>query len=264
MAGWNALFLAPAVETADASRSAVWRRGSELVNGLGHCGACHTERNALGAERRGAERFGGASVEGWYGPALTTLSRGPVPWSEEALFRYLRDGHSPRHGSANGPMADVVRELAGVPDADVRAMAHYLASFNPPADEARDAALAAAAVERSRTIGAREPGVAQRRFASACGACHHDGDGPAVFGQNIPLALSSKLHADTPDNLLRVLLDGVREPATRELGYMPAFRDAFDDAQVAELAAYLRARHAPDAPAWTGLAQASARIRAAR
>jgi len=146
----------------------------------------------------------------------------------------------------------------------VRAMAHYLASFNPAPDEARDAALAAAAVERSRAIAAREPGVAPRRVASACGACHHDGDGPAVFGQNIPLALSSKLHADTPDNLLRLILDGVREPATRELGHMPAFRDAFDDAQVAELAAHLRTRYAPDAPPWAGLAQASARLRVAR
>jgi nicotinate dehydrogenase subunit B len=83
-----------------------------------------------------------------------------------------------------------------------------------------------------------------------------------VFGQNLPLALSSKLHSAQPDNLLRVILEGVREPASRELGFMPAFRDALDDAQVARLAAYMRARFAPAQPPWGGLEAASARLRA--
>jgi len=82
-----------------------------------------------------------------------------------------------------------------------------------------------------------------------------------VFGQNLPLALSSKLHGAQPDNLLRVILDGVREPASSELGFMPAYRDAIDDAQLAQLAAYLRARFAPDKPAWRDLEAASARLR---
>ena len=84
-------------------------------------------------------------------------------------------------------------------------------------------------------------------FDSACAACHHDGNGPTLLGVNTPLALNSNLTSARPDNLLRTILDGVREPASRDIGFMPAFRDALDDAQIAELAGYMRARFAPQA-----------------
>ncbi len=265
MALWNALYLTPGPQPVDPARSAQWNRGAYLVNGLGHCGACHTPRSALGAELGGASTFAGATVDGWQAPALTALSTAsasPIPWTESELFRYLRLGHSAHHGSASGPMAPVVRELAELPEADVRAMAHYLASFNPPPDEARNAAQAKALIDAAQQRGSVELDAAQRLFSGACGACHHAGNGPEVFGQNLPLALSSKLHSAQPDNLLRVILEGVREPASRELGFMPAFRDALDDAQVARLAAYMRARFASGQPPWRDLEAASARLRA--
>ena len=94
MAGWNALFhragRVPARRDADRS----WNRGAYLVEGLGHCGACHTPRNALGAERQRAYLAGGMA-EGWDAPALTSLSHAPMPWSEDELFAYLRSGESP-------------------------------------------------------------------------------------------------------------------------------------------------------------------------
>ena len=102
----------------------------------------------------------------------------------------------------------------------------------------------------------------QRLFDGACGACHHDGHGPEVFGLNLPLALSSKLHSARPDNLLRVIFDGIREPATRDIGFMPGFRDALNDAQVAQLVSYLRQRDAPGQPAWADLPARVARARA--
>jgi len=263
MALWNALFLTSGPVPAVAARSAEWNRGAYLVDGLGHCGACHSARSALGAENVGRDYLAGAIVDGWEAPALTALSRAPVPWSEEDLFRYLRFGHSAAHGSANGPMAPVVQQLAQLPEADVRAIAVYLASFNP-VPEPQHAATATALVAQSRADGALAAslgGAAQRLFTTACGACHHDGEGPQLLGQNPPLALNTKLHSDRPDNLLRVILDGVREPASSELGFMPAYRDAIDDAQLAQLAAYLRARFAPDKPAWRDLEAASARLR---
>ncbi|HWH83923.1 MAG TPA: cytochrome c, partial [Burkholderiaceae bacterium] len=259
MAAWNALYLAPGPAPAVAARSAEWNRGAYLVNGLGHCGACHTPRDALGAERGGAAHLAGAMVDGWEAPALTSLSLAPVPWTEEALFRYLRFGHSAEHGSASGPMAPVVRQLAPLPDADVRAMATYLAAFNAPGVET--AATAALVVQRA-AASAAPPGAAQRLFTTACGACHHDGDGPVLLGRNIPLALSTKLHAAQPDNLLRVIREGIREPASPEVGFMPAFGAAFDDAQLALLTAYLRQRFAPERPAWRDLDAALARTRA--
>ena len=139
-------------------------------------------------------------------------------------------------------------------------MAHYLASFSQAISDPQ--AIGQAALERSRAQATVLIGDAQQFFSSACGACHHDGNGPMVFGQNLPLALSSKLHSPRPDNLLRVILEGIREPATSQIGFMPAFRDGLDDRQVARLAAYMRARFAPDKPAWAELEGAAARVRA--
>ncbi len=250
MAMWNAMFLTPGPAAPIAAQSAEWNRGAYLVDGLGHCGACHTARGALGGERSGTAYLGGAMVDGWEAPALTALSRAPIPWSEAELFNYLRQGHSTKHGNASGSMAPVVQQLAQLPEAEVRAMAIYLASFNAPV-------ASAPPVEAAPLDGA-----AHRLFTTACGACHHDGSGPQLLGQNIPLALNTNLHSERPDNLLRVILEGIREPASRDIGFMPAFKHALDDAQVARLAAYMRQRFSPDQPAWPNLESASARVRA--
>ncbi|MDM0002432.1 molybdopterin-dependent oxidoreductase [Variovorax sp. J22P240] len=262
MAGWNALFHDPSPLQPVAAQSAEWNRGAYLVNGLGHCGACHTPRNALGAEQSGKAFLSGAMVDGWEAPALTSLSTAAVPWNAEALYGYLRNGHAQDHGVAGGPMAEVVRELAAVPDADIRAMATYLASFQPNVAEEAAAAEARRVVATAAGNAGQLLGPAQRMFDGACAACHHDGDGPTLLGVNTPLALNSNLTSALPDNLLRTILDGVREPASRDIGFMPAFREALDDAQIAELAGYMRARFAPHEPPWADLPQSVARVRA--
>jgi len=260
MATWNGLFhdSTPWVPVPD--RSTEWNRGAYLVNAVGHCGACHTPRNALGAELSGKAFLSGAMVDGWEAPALTALSRAPVPWSSETLFSYLRHGHSEHHGMAAGPMTAVVQQLAQVPDADIRAMATYLASFNPP--ETNNATLASQVVQkaseqRKLLVGS----TGQRLFDGACSACHHEGDGPKLLGVNQPLALNTNLHSERPDNLLRVILDGVQEIPGPDVGFMPGFRHALNDQQIADLARYMRQRYAPDQPAWTKLEGAIARVR---
>jgi nicotinate dehydrogenase subunit B len=260
LAAWNAIYLKPGPVAAEATRSAEWNRGAYLVNGLGHCAACHSPRNALGAEQGGAAFLSGAMIDGWEAPALTSLSHAPTPWTQDELFRYLRFGHTRHHGVAAGPMAPVVTQLETLPESDVQAMAHFLASFNTPAQDTQ--ATAQAAIDRSRVQAVSLSGDAQQLFTSACGACHHDGNGPMPLGQNLPLALNSNLHSTRPDNLLRVILEGIRTPATQEIGFMPAFRDGLDDRQIARLAAYMRQRFAPDKPAWTQLEAAAARLRA--
>ncbi len=260
MAGWNALFLSPGPVAIDASRSALWNRGRLLVDGPGHCGACHTDRNALGAERE-TTYLSGALVKDWEAPALNGLGRAPVPWTERAYFDYLRSGYSTAHGAALGPMEDVVRELQGADDADLRAMAHYLASLNPRVEPANEP-VQAATVVASASAAAPLPDASQRFFESACGACHHDGDGPRLLGANVPLALSSKLASTRPDNLLRAILEGVRTPATRDIGFMPSFASAYDDRQIVELATWMRRRYAPGEPPWPNVARDVARIRA--
>ena len=91
-----------------------------------------------------------------------------------------------------------------------------------------------------------------------------NGDGPTLLGVNVPLALSSKLHSDRPDNLIRTILDGVSAPAGPQVGFMAGFRDALDDAQIAQLAHYMRARFAPRRPDWPGLDAAARRVRERR
>ncbi|MDP3170291.1 MAG: molybdopterin-dependent oxidoreductase [Polaromonas sp.] len=261
MAGWNALFHDAAAYQSDVTQTVEWNRGAYLVNGLGHCGACHTPRNAFGAERGGKAFLSGAMIDGWEAPALTALSRAPVPWTSEQLYSYLRTGHSPEHGTAAGPMVPVIRELVALPDADIRAMAAYLASYNQPLTEPESAARASQVVLDAQQTTLTLPGAGQRLFTGACASCHHDGDGPTLLGANVPLALNSKLHSARPDNLLRVILDGIREPASPAIGFMPAFRHSLSDAQIAELAAYMRSRYAPGRAAWEELPAAVSRLR---
>ena len=262
MAAWNTLFLKRNTFTQDAVQTAQWNRGAYLVNGLGHCSACHTPRNAFGAEKTGVAFLGGGVAEGWEAPALTTLSNAPVPWTEDELFSYLRFGHAPLHGVAAGPMGPVVSELASLPDSDIHAMANYLASLNPASPNADPQALAreyeqaSAATPTASSLGAR-------LFDGACAACHHTGSGPTLFGAHPSLALNTNLHGAAPDNLIRVILDGINSPARPELGTMPAYRDSFNDAQVAELVSYLRQQFAGGKPAWQDVEASVARIRAA-
>ncbi|HSV61153.1 MAG TPA: molybdopterin cofactor-binding domain-containing protein [Variovorax sp.] len=258
---WNGLFHDPTPYQPAPAQSAEWNRGAYLVNGLGHCGACHTPRNALGAEQGGSAFLSGAMVEGWEAPALTGLaSKSVVSWTADAFYEYLRRGHSAQHGIAGGPMADVVRELQAVPDEDIRAMATYLASFQPEVTPAQAEHKARQAVATAQ-LGQPAPGAAQRLFDGACAACHHDGNGPTLLGVNTPLALNSQLTSGRPDNLLRTILEGVRDPATRDVGFMPAFGDALDDAQIAQLAQYMRSRFAPQEPPWPDLLHSVRRAR---
>ena len=262
MAAWNGLFHDAKPFVPEPGQSAEWNRGAYLVNGLGHCSACHTPRNALGAEIGGKAFLAGAMVDGWEAPALTSLSRAPVPWTQNELYRYLRQGHTEAHGVAAGPMGDVVKELRHLPDADVQAMARYLASFNAAVSDKDITAQARQVVLSAQQA---EPGLrneGQRLFNGACASCHHDGEGPRLLGVNTPLALNTNLHSTRPDNLIRNILDGIRSPASADIGFMPAFRHSLSDEQIAALAGYMRSRYAPGQPAWPDLAQAVSRARA--
>ena len=260
LAGWNALFHQSGAFQPDATKSATWNRGAYLVEGLGHCGACHSPRNALGAEKAGAYLAGGFA-EGWEAPPLTSLSHAPIPWSEDELFAYLRTGESRLHGVAAGPMAPVVKELAALPDQDIRAMAVYLASFNEAAiGQPAQAALAAQLEQATLVRAASVSPLGARLYEGACAVCHAVGGAP-LFGSRPSLALNSNLHSAVPDNLIQVILHGIAAPVSSDLGYMPAFKDSMSDDQLAELVTFLRRQFAPEKPAWTGVRAAVAQAR---
>ncbi|MNK78363.1 Nicotinate dehydrogenase subunit B [compost metagenome] len=259
MAGWNALFLRKGEVQVQPQRSEQWNRGAYLVNGLGHCAACHSPRNLMGAEKGGKNFLAGGMVDGWEAPALNGLSKSPTPWTEDQLFTYLSSGYSDAHGVAAGPMGPVVSELAKLPKADIRAMAVYLASLDGTVQ----------AQTRSSTETVAQPSVTEvslnngrRVFEGSCQGCHADGLGPKLFGVSPSLATNTSLHSTLPDNLLKVILQGISNPATPDLGYMPGFKDSLSNRQIAELTAYLRNRFASAEPAWQGLEQKVAHLRA--
>jgi nicotinate dehydrogenase subunit B len=158
-------------------------------------------------------------------------------------------------------MAPVVRELAGLPDEDIRAMAIYLGSFNDIAiSEPAQAALATKleALTSARIVSASTSGA--RIYQGACAVCHAVGGAP-LFGSRPSLALNSNLHSAVPDNLIQVILHGIDLPVSSDLGYMPAFKHSMTDDQVAELVSYLRQQFAPEKPPWTGVHAAVNRAR---
>lgn len=262
MAPWNALYHDPKPFQPDPAQSELYNRGAYLAEGLGHCSACHSPRNVMGAEKDGKYYFAGAVVDGWEAPALNALSKSPVGWSENSLYDYLRHGESTLHGVASGPMAPVVAGLSELPEYDVRAIAHYVAQKMeaPSGDSETQQAeaqrrLAAAAVSPS----GMEEG--ERLFEGACAACHLDNGLPSFTRARTSLALNTNLHSDRPDNVIQSILGGVHADTVPGVGNMPGFADSFSDTQVATLATYLRARFAPDAPPWQQLEQRVAAIR---
>lgn len=289
LAGWNALFHDATPFTPDPSRSAQWLRGAYLVEGVGHCAACHSPRNRLGAEKKGVHYLAGGEAEGWTAPALNQLASGARAWTGDELFQYLRTGYSPSHGVAAGPMAPVIHGLAELPDSDVKAITTYLLDLPKPKGEPAAApvatassssaaspssspspspsspsSLSPAAATTTATATAPSPAPAaptiqslqgrrangERIYQNACAVCHEAGSGPTLFGVKPLLSANTNLHAATPDNLIQVILHGIQEPADDALGYMPGFKDSLDDRQVADLLGYLRERFAPDEDAW--------------
>jgi len=257
LAGWNLLFHKNETYQPDSSQSTLWNRGAYLVQGMGHCAACHSPRNALGAEKSGEQNFlAGGFAEGWEAPALNALSKAPIPWTEDELYRYLRTGYSSLHGVASGPMAPVVQSMAELPDQDVRAIAHYLGTLAPaPSTEASPALQAARLEEQSRNDQRVLSLAGENLFQGACAVCHDAREGPPLFGARPSLALNTNLHSDSPDNAIQILLHGIDNPAMAELGYMPGFGDSMNDQQLETLLEYLRMRFAPDKPAWEGLSE---------
>jgi nicotinate dehydrogenase subunit B len=257
LAAWNAMFHRAAEFRPDPARDAVWNRGAYLVQGLGHCSACHAPRNLLGAETQ-ARPFASGFAEGWEAPPLTVPSYAPVAWTEDDIFDYLRNGFSPLHGVAGGPMAAVVASLAEAPAEDIRAMAHYLASFQAPVTQAEAQGQADRLVRAASAPGPAGEGA--QLYEGACAACHEAGTG-FMFGVRPLLAVNTNLQSSRPDNLLRIILDGAGGHGQRS-GAMPPFRDSLDDRQLSSLLTYLRARFGGGKPEWSGIERAAARSRA--
>lgn len=239
LAFWRTLYFRPGEFQPQASKSAEWNRGAYLVQGLGHCSACHTSRNALGGSIA-EERLGGGMIpmQNWYASALTADKEiGLGEWEENDLADFLKTGVSER-GAAFGPMAEVVgTSLQHLSDLDIRSMVTYLksapTSFNA---ESRSRSTAPAENDDVLKLGAKV-------YENQCATCH-GADGKGAPPAYPPLAGNRSLAAEIAVNPVRMVLNGGYPPGTagnpRPYG-MPPFGTTLSDSEVAAVVSYIRA-----------------------
>jgi mono/diheme cytochrome c family protein len=267
LAGWKLLYASSKPYEPNPSKSAEWNRGAYLVEGVGHCGACHTPRNSLGAERSD-DRFGGGEAEGWHAPALSAKSPAPIPWDIDHLVLYLREGFDGQHGAPAGPMAPVVRNLARVPLDDAKAIAAYIKDIaGPPSAERKATAdallakvMASPISERSGTStgqvsnGKGSSGKGEDIYWATCAQCHEPS------GQGVPFALSTTFSQPSPYNVLHIIAHGIRPPGGQPGPIMPSFSGALTDAQIVALVTFMRQAFSTQ-PAWTNIEDQLRQIR---
>ncbi|MGE0239214.1 MAG: cytochrome c [Parvibaculaceae bacterium] len=258
LAAWKLLFLAEGPFQPDPGQSEEWNRGAYLAEGLGHCGACHTPRNRLGAEDKD-RHFAGGEAEGWIAYAIDESSPAPTPWDKAALAFFLRHGWHEQHGVSRGPMAEVTGNLAGLPESDIMAIATYVAAQmgrpeaqSPAAAEEPKAAVTAIAAHD----GSEAQGAAV--YDAACAMCHESGQPPPFGG--LDFRLSTAVNAPNPQNIINVTLFGLPPTDGEASAVMPGFAATLSDRQIADLLAYLRQRFSGK-PAWQGVAEMARKTR---
>ena len=234
-------------------------RGEYLVEGLGHCGSCHSPRTRfLQAEDR-QRLYDGGEAEGWYAYAINDKNAAPIPWDVPALAHYLRHGWHPQHGIARGTMGLVTRELAAAAPEDIEAMAVYTHALMKPPSAAR--------LARGRELtrdpkidvppGATDPGA--KIYGTACHGCHRGTEDMPWDG--MPLSWSIGLTGESPRNLINVILHGIpAAPGGETTPVMPGYAGALDDAQVEALVRWMRA-NLTNQPPWPDFRKAIAESR---
>lgn len=228
---WRMLYFKPGPLLPDPSQSAVWHRGRYLVEGAGHCAACHTPRNRWAASELRQHLQGSVMMESrWFATALTHDAAGLGNWSEMDIVHLLSTGISDQ-GTAAGPMASVVSESTQhLTAGDLSAMASYLKSL-PPGPAAKPSAQPA---DRVMATGSR-------LYEQHCAACHKD-TGKGAPPHWPPLAGNTSVLAPAADNILQLILKGGYAPTTTgnpQPHGMPPFH-GLNDSDVAAVATFIR------------------------
>ncbi len=251
LTAWRALYFKEGVYANDAKQSAQWNRGAYLVEGLGHCNACHASRNAWGAVKD-EQAIGGGLIPmlNWYAPSLASgRETGIAAWPVEEIVSLLRTGVAHR-GAVFGPMSEVVRDsLQHLSVEDITAMAVYLKAqrVEEPAGDEGGMRLTQEQAESMQKVGAIV-------YKDNCQTCHRaDGQGvPRVYP---PFAGNQAILMRNPVNAIRITLNGGFPPSTqgnpRPYG-MPPFAHRLNDNEVAAVVTYIRStwgnRAAPVSP----------------
>lgn len=241
---WKSMYFDEGRFEPQQAQSEEWNRGAYLVEGLGHCGMCHTPRNFLGALDSDLEMTGGTYMEGvegkvsaWSAPNLTSADSGLAMWSEEELTDYLKLGFSHRAG-VFGPMNKVVvNSTSKMSTGDVRAMAVYLKSL--PANSQDNDEPAKADVLRTGSV----------QYDIHCGSCHlPTGEGSPETGP--PLLGSPVVMDSDPSSLINITLYGAQVPKSPpspewllrawKTHSMESFANKLSDEQTAALLSFVR------------------------
>ena len=248
--GWKILFFRAGRFELVAGKSKAWNRGAYLALGLSHCGACHTPRNLLGAEKA-ANAYAGALIDNWIAPSLTAANPAPAPWTQDELYSYLHNGISRLHGNAAGPMSPVVHGLSALASADVEAIATYFADIDRAADRMPATDQAVARAISYAPLGTRQEVDADARlYMAACASCHYNASTPLALRPD--LALNTAVNLPDPSNLIQVMLHGITAKEGMPGVVMPSFASAFSDRDIARIANYLR-RTRTNLPPWPDL-----------
>lgn len=255
LALWNLAFREDGRYRPDAKQSAEWNRGAYLVQGLGHCGTCHTPRG-IGFQEKALTQsdsayLSGGTLEGWHAASLRADPVGGLGnWRTEDITRFLKTGHNPRF-AAFGSMVDVVQDSTQhLSDADLQAIAGYLQSLpgdsrqKPPQADAKTAkALFSGDVSR--------PGA--QTYLDNCAACHRS-NGLGYRDTFPQLAHNPALLDEDPSSLISIIINGSRTPMTVSAPTgltMPDFGWRLSDEQVAQVASFVRSSWGNHAPAVT-------------
>jgi mono/diheme cytochrome c family protein len=231
MRAWNAFYFNEGDYRPNPRKSEEWNRGAFLVDGPGHCGACHTPKTFLGGDKTD-QYLKGSYLQGWSAPDITNDPRlGVGAWSEDDLVTYLKSGHN-RVTAATGPMAEVVAlSTAHMTDPDLKAIATYLKSLSGKQ-------------ERPTPLSENDPVMAAGAaiYRDQCSACHGlDGKGVAQLFPSI--ADSSMVRSDDATTPIRIVLRGARSVGTAAQPTapgMPSYGRLLDDRQVAAVLTYMR------------------------
>lgn len=230
--GWNLINFSAGAFKPDPKKSPEWNRGAYIVEGLGHCGTCHTPKNLIGGDKNN-QFLEGATLQGWFAPNITAdPQKGIGAWSTDDIVAYLKTGAN-RFDIASGPMAEMVEKSSQHwTDADLKAVALYL----------KEGRNGEARVPQPIPAADKLMVAGQAIFADRCMGCHlSSGAGvPKLFPR---LAQTPLVNGDDPTSLIRVVLAGNRAGATETAPTapaMPSFAWNLGDQEIAAVLTYVR------------------------
>jgi mono/diheme cytochrome c family protein len=257
IAVWRSLFFTPGVYQADPQQSKEWNRGAYLAQGLGHCAACHSERNEWGAIASVDDFSGGRMpVINWYAPSLTSLKEtGLAQQTNQDIAKLLQAGRNDQ-ATASGPMAEVVQHSTQHwRDEDLLAVATYLKDL---AQQALQRAASASNDKSTQTVSipsAKVLSLGAKTYEDHCVQCHLS-QGQGVPGAYPALANNRAVLLNDPTNLVQSVLYGgypVSTPLNPRPYGMPPYILTLDDRQIAAVLTHLRTQWGHQAPEVTPL-----------